>query len=135
MLIAIGYWRSRWQPDLPHPKDLVDDRISGEARKLLVSYLDKGKIVMHCLGFSTCRFNCGIPDHEMGNSCLTDGKFIWPEKLSHYISEHKVWLPEPFIFHVKGNQNYNPSDIDLEKVGFDKKYGFHDFKWWKENAV
>ena len=75
-LIAIGYWQSRWEPLLPHPKDFINDQISPGERKLLSDYLDKGKMVAEYLGYSYCRFDCGTPDHEMGNRCLTDGKYI-----------------------------------------------------------
>jgi hypothetical protein len=135
-LIAIGYWQSGEIPTLPHPKDFVNDQIKPGERKLLIEYLDKGKQVIAYLGYSYCRFNCGTPDHEMGNSCLTDGKYIWPEKLSHYIRKHDVWLPAPFILRVKDNQNYSPLDIDLKKE-LDpynqinhRKYRVHDYEWW-----
>jgi hypothetical protein len=135
-LIAIGYWKSSDKPTLPHPIDFVNDQINPEDRKLLIDYLDKGKMVMAFLGYSYCRFNCGTPDHEMGARCLTDGKYIWPEGLSHYIREHNVWLPEMFILHVKDNQHYNPLDIDLKKELdpynqiIPKNYNINDYKWW-----
>jgi hypothetical protein len=47
----------------------------------------------------------------MGAADLTDGNYVWPEKLSHYIRMHNVWLPEPFIHHVRTNKNYNPDDV------------------------
>jgi hypothetical protein len=135
-LIAIGYWQSESLPELPHPKDFQNDQITPDERKFLIDYLGKGKVVMMYLGYSFCRFKCGTPDHEMGNSCLTDGHYIWPEKLSHYIREHNVWLPESFIFHAKANRHYNPLDIDLKKQldPYDqidpRKYNYHDYEWW-----
>ena len=136
-LIAIGYWQSSNYPDLPHPKDFLNDLIDANERKLLINYLDKGQTVARYLGYSFCRFKCGTPDHEMGSSDLTDGMYIWPEKLSHYIKEHNVWLPEPFILYSKSNLHYNPLEIDLKKTldpfnqGFPKKYNIHDKEWWK----
>lgn len=136
-LIAIGYWQSRDIPTLPSPQDFINDQINPEERKLLINYLDKGEQAIAYLGYSYCRFNCGTPDHEMGNRCFTDGKYIWPEKLSHYIREHNVWLPAAFILHVKDNQHYNPLDIDLKKELdpynqiIPKKYRIYDYEWWE----
>ncbi len=127
---VIGYWQSDREPGLPHPKNFIKDQISAEDRKLLVEYLDRGKVLMQCLGYSFCRFNCGTPDYEMGTANLTDGKYVWPEKLSHYISKHDVWLPEPFIHHTRDNQNYNPGEIEFKKEDFDVK-NLLNYEWWK----
>ena len=135
-LIAIGYWQSQWRPELPHPKSFINDQVSPGERKLLIEYLNKGKVVMYYLGYSYCRFDCGIPDHEMGTACLTDGTYIWPQKLSHYIGVHNVWLPERFILHTIENHQYNPFDIDLKSQlapngQIDhKRYEIHDYEWW-----
>jgi hypothetical protein len=129
-LTAIGYWQSNQDQELPHPKKFINDQISIEERTLLIRYLERGKVLMRCLGYSFCRFDCGTPDHEMGAADLTDGNYVWPEKLSHYISNHNVWLPEPFILHVKTNENYNPEDINLKSQNFDVKTIFNR-KWWK----
>ena len=32
----------------------------------------------------------------MGSRCLTDGEWVWPEGLEHYIEVHSVLLPEDF---------------------------------------
>ena len=129
-LTAIGYWQSDRQPELPHPKSFINDQINAEERKLLIEYLERGKVLMQCLGYSFCRFNCGIPDHEMGTANLTDGNYVWPEKLSHYVSKHYIWLPELFIHHVRANQHYNPDEIELKREDFDVKNLFN-YEWWK----
>jgi hypothetical protein len=33
----------------------------------------------------------------MGCRCLTDGIWVWPEGLAHYVDFHDVYLPEEFI--------------------------------------
>lgn len=39
------------------------------------------------------------PD-TLGTSCLSDGHFIWPEGLAHYVDKHSVRPPEEFIRHA-----------------------------------
>ena len=39
------------------------------------------------------------PD-TMGTTCLSDGRFIWPRGLAHYVDKHFVRLPEEFVHHA-----------------------------------
>src|SRR5688572_25170293 len=91
--IAVGYWRDDDNPSLPNPFGFVNSNVSVDLRNAIGKYLDNGKRFMSYLGYSWCRFNCGIEDHNMGASCFTDGIYVWPEGLSHYIKKHDVWLP------------------------------------------
>ena len=124
--IAIGYWKSDSEPDLPDPEKFIAYNIANTDRQLLLKYLAHGTRFMSYLGYSFCRFQCGIGDSEMGASCFTDGKYVWPEGLSHYITQHNVWLPKAFITHVIDNSTNNLSSIDLTKMTL------HDYTWWKE---
>ena len=91
-LIAIGYWFSYAEPELPKPQDFIDTTIGSTEKKQLIDYLRNGKRLHEWMGFSRCRFGCKLPVNEIGNACLTDGIYIWPEGLPHYIIEHHVCL-------------------------------------------
>jgi hypothetical protein len=56
---------------------------------------------------------------------LTDGKYIWPKGLSHYIENHNVWLPDIFIDHVISNK-----DIKTENINTDDESDEGDMTWW-----
>ena len=77
-------------------------------RKALADYLDSGirSKYTEYLGFSWCRFFCGIPENLMGHSDLSDGTWVWPEGLSHYVREHNVLLPEDFVEHALGRRHF-----------------------------
>ena len=45
----------------------------------------------------TCRI-CGA---QNGSLELTDGVFLWPEGLAHYVTAHAVRLPAAFVEHVR----------------------------------
>ncbi|WP_212823110.1 hypothetical protein [Catellatospora sp. TT07R-123] len=45
------------------------------------------------MGVSLCRL-CGCGN---GSAEQTDGEFIWPEGLAHYVEDHRVRLPDEFI--------------------------------------
>jgi hypothetical protein len=50
------------------------------------------------VGYSTCRI-CG--DYRNGDRELTDGVYLWPQGLAHYVREHQVRLPSQFLDHVR----------------------------------
>lgn len=75
-------------------------------------------------GHSTCRI-CGVPN---GSAELTNGVYVWPEGLGHYVREHSVRLPDVVI---SGIRNSVPPGRDtalllevLEAVPIDTE-------WWK----
>lgn len=39
----------------------------------------------------------------MGSKCLTDGNWVWPEGLAHYIEAHEVRLPDEFVDGMQKN--------------------------------
>jgi hypothetical protein len=63
----------------------------------VISSLRRGQVFETWRGYSFCRFMCGISDEEMGYRCLTDGAWVWPEGLAHYVERHHLPLPEEFI--------------------------------------
>jgi hypothetical protein len=96
----IGYWLASLK-DLQfcHPREVAGD-LAPEVRKRLADYLDGGDFWNGYLGYSWCRFNCGIPNNAMGSTELTDGHWVWPAGLSHYVRVHNITLPDEFIAHV-----------------------------------
>ena len=50
---------------------------------------------------ASCRFACGPAGRNLGRRDLTDGRFVWPEGLAHYVLVHSTRLPEAFVEHVR----------------------------------
>lgn len=100
-LIPIGYWKSTEEPNLPDPTQLP--KIDPEIKPIVLQYLANGKTHKHWRGHSWCRFRCGIPNTKMGSTDQTDGKYVWPTGLYHYIEEHNITLPQEFINHIIQN--------------------------------
>lgn len=97
MLHGIGFFiESLRDTQFPAPQELVVD----DARLPTVAdYLDRGCVHKRYRGYSWCRV-CGDCAKHMGSAELTDGVWLWPEGLSHYVRHHSVGLPEPFITHA-----------------------------------
>jgi len=82
---------------LPRVFDWVDDTWASIERKRVLVYVKDTRFrSTACFGWSTCRI-CG---KENGSADFTDGRWKWPEGLAHYIADHNVRPPEPFVRYV-----------------------------------
>jgi len=101
-LIQVGFWKdTKALFDLsgnPDPRELSNPAWYEGWAEPIAQYLDSGKVVESWLGCSYCRFGCKNVD--MGSRDLSDGAYLWPEGLSHYVRAHGVVLPREFIRHV-----------------------------------
>jgi hypothetical protein len=106
---AVGYWcptnhspsgpafRPPAEAELPDPRRLVGPDRDTADRERIVAYLRAGHVYAQWRGLSYCRFRCGIESGLMGSRCLTDGAWVWPEGLAHYVEAHSVRLPVEFV--------------------------------------
>lgn len=95
-LILIGYWAGERAPGWPSPSEFVDDSWDSDTRDLVADYLQRGFVVRAYMGYSPCR----ICDRNNGDLELSDGTFVWPDGLVHYVADHGVRLPDRFVSHV-----------------------------------
>ena len=61
----------------------------------------------------------------MGSRDFSDGAWIWPEGLHHYVEIHSVRLPAEFINHIQSRDFQVPSDlaeIDPRDANSDAEY-------------
>jgi len=114
-LKAVGYWNhDGWRfsnsppqalvtltAGFPHPPRLVEALGAMTADTRVLRYLRSGHRRVTFLGFSYCRFGCA--DDVDGTSCVTDGTWVWPEGLIHYVEVHHVPLPREFLATMKRN--------------------------------
>jgi hypothetical protein len=111
-LKGIGYWysgnasdsrpfpipvRTKVSESFPDPTRLVYPTWRIQDREKIARYLRSGWTYQQWRGLSYCRFRCKIASAEMGSRCVTDGQWVWPEGLHHYIEHHCVRLPEEFV--------------------------------------
>jgi hypothetical protein len=118
MLQAIGFWRGPDDRSLVHPKCLVDANWQSENRGNIVQYLRSASPSCAYLGYSWCRFECGIADHELGDSDLTDDVWCWPSGLAHYVEQHQIKLPDEFVAHAE-SADWQPPHVDEPDVNYD----------------
>lgn len=100
-LRAVGYWRRRkGDTDLPDPAELVDPDWDLTDRFRVARHLESQLVLVRWRGWSRCRL-CGEAN---GSTCLSDGAYVWPEGLAHYVERHAVTLPSEFLDHVRKHQ-------------------------------
>ena len=127
ILKGIGYWRGGQGDDvLPDPRLLVGANYNKMEQNMIVKYLRSGVVVNSELGYSWCRFRGGPPEREMGSSDISDGKYVWPEGLWHYVDKYHVKLPSTFIAFIALN-NYT-----IKWTGASDAELFYDFDEWIE---
>ena len=117
-LRLIGYWSSDRDADWPDPRTKVDPTWDSDEREGVCIYLRHGLVARAYIGPSTCRL-CGS---EVGNLELTDGEYVWPEGLAHYVGEHAVRLPHEFIEHTQQIEQR------LESLKIDRE-------WWRSQGA
>jgi hypothetical protein len=116
LLLRLGYWGERGS-GLPDPASFVDESWDDTDRDLVAGHLDRGFVARAYMGYSTCRI-CGA---QNGSLELTDGVYLWPEGLGHYVTVHSVRLPDSFVNHVRSfTDAIESADVDES--------------WWRSRA-
>ena len=95
-LRLIGYWKASLRDEYPFPQELLAEYAPGLGDRI-ASYLEAGRDFTSYLGYSWCRFGCTDCN---GTKELTDGVWVWPEGLAHYVRLHPIALPPDFVRHA-----------------------------------
>lgn len=64
------------------------------------------------------------PEVDMGASEFSDGVYVWPEGLAHYLEKHHVRLPQRFVDHVlrEGAPKEPTTDHDSREFSYDSSF-------------
>lgn len=114
-LKLLGYWADlpEWrlafagdnsEPAWPDVRRAVQPGWCQNEREKLLTYLQAGYIFCTYCGYSSCRFKCCHTYSLLGTAELTDGEWVWPDGLVHYIDRHSVALPEEFLQSIRARQ-------------------------------
>jgi hypothetical protein len=90
------------RPFLPDPQRVLS--LVGPAFRDdgVLRYLERGLVAKSYMGFAICRC-CARADGAMGTCDLTDGEWVWPQGLAHYVREHSLPLPTRFRECISAN--------------------------------
>jgi hypothetical protein len=134
-LKAIGFWlaNENWvtdrASDLPDPRRLRWRGWRAHERPAILNYLRTGWAAAAYAGFSYCRFRlCLTPPPRMGSRDLTDGEWVWPQGLAHYVERHAVWLPDEFVETMR-SRSWDPRLGDPSESESRERQAY-DFSFW-----
>ncbi len=101
-----GFWRSDdGELDLPQVEAVADADWSGFEQKKVVSYLLNAPLVVVASGPNS---KCLLCEELCGSSAYrSDGCWLWPDDLAHYVDQHNVSLPPSFLTHLE-ERNFQP---------------------------
>ena len=103
-LKRVGFWWSDYEPELPHPRDYVDQAWDPSERDRAITYLEQCYYLTRiACGWSWCRFGCfgGESSSKMGHGEYTDRVWLFPEGFLHYVRRHAVKPPPDFLEHMR----------------------------------
>jgi len=110
----VGYWSDLYENGVT-PAYLCG-KYDSQTKDKIVRYLKSGIRGTEFLGYARCRFECEYSStKDLGNTDMTDGSWMWPEGLSHYVEKHNLLLPPEFVSHMKDN-NFNLPIIDPDFI-------------------
>ena len=123
----VGYWDAPWwsRLNLPRPDRLIRVGWRFSDRENIVAYLRSGVSCNVFMGSASCR----LCRQYLGSLDLTDGEWVWPERLEHYVSEHEVMLPDEFVDSMRAHLWLVPSHAKIVA-----EYQYDDFSFWREWA-
>lgn len=93
----IGFWAQTIYDDpliFPHE---VPRCTNATLREAMVRYLNAGTVHTVYRGYYSCCYHCGISGQKMGHCDLTDGMWVWPSGLAHYVDTHHISLPPEVV--------------------------------------
>jgi hypothetical protein len=107
-----GYWRVRdAEAHLPRLADFIDPTWQPEDKKRLIDYLRGAPLALAtCAGFVKCLL-CSR-QLELG-SHRSDGTWLWPDDLAHYVEEHEVRLPTNLEQHIRDHHYRAPEQLEV----------------------
>ena len=125
------FWRDDSYDRYPWPGDFVGEWDLDE-RALVVKYLKVGYPCNHYRGMSGCRLCAQM----LGSSERTDGTWLWPDQLDHYVEEHSVLLPPAMLADLWARSfHYQTKEEVARRLG-QKPEGHwhmgHDETFWLE---
>jgi len=131
----VGYWDAPWCASLrlPRPDGLIRVGWRLSERDKIAEYLRRGVPIHSFCGFARCR----LCDEVLGTKDLTDGEWVWPERLEHYITHHDITLPRTFIATMQRNGWSAPARAEVTAASSCNRppllpYKYEAFDYWRQ---
>lgn len=128
-LKLIGIWKDHTNLDAPDPSWFVDPFWDIEEKnRVLQVFKDSPEFENEHLGhyYGWCRFKCNNYNEKLWRTFQTDGIYIWPTDLHHYVEQHNIRLPKEVVDSLL---SLNKSPIISYLPRFDTSLDLN-INWW-----
>lgn len=107
-----GYWRvNDKETHLPLLADFVDPTWQPEDKMSLIAYLKGAPLALVTSGHF---LKCSLCSRELQRGAhRSDGTWLWPDSLAHYVEEHGVRLPLNFERQIRDRDYRPPQELDV----------------------
>lgn len=120
--ILASSWAKRWfgiwkgtvvtQEDLPEVGDFVDPAWAPSDKNKLIEYISDSPIIMCTSWSERCKLcEASIPVETYHS----DGHWLWPDSLVHYLCNHDVMLPSHLVDHIRKTEYSPPTEVQRPK--------------------
>ena len=123
-----GYFDVQPSPQLPSLDEISDPDWKVENIERIIRYLQKSPVYIVCIGkpeIWICDI-CGGLVSKDNSLHLSDGTWVWPSGIEHFICRHSLVLPPKMIEHIRSRRYNLPKKITIDfnniiKVGQEKE--------------
>lgn len=107
-----GFWQVDAENDahLPLLETWIAPAWQPEDREELLSYIENAPLVVASSNLKSPCLICGALQNS--SDFRSDGDWLWPADLAHYISQHRVRIPDSMIQHIRQKAHMPPSDVN-----------------------
>ena len=114
-----GYWggKSQSQGEFPSIEDFTDGTWRPKGKRKLLAYLERAPVIITWAPSANCLV-CGC-DLGNGSKNHSDGVWVWPAGLAHYVRKHNVVLPAAFAEHIRSHKCRLPSEEEVRWESLD----------------
>jgi len=118
----IGRWIGSLKDTVYPPPHELAGEYDRATQSIVVDYLINGHVLCAYRGFASCLYGCNYSD---GYAELTDGKWVWPCDLAHYVDTHSILVPQEFIADVVAS-------IGLQEFNEEWRSQHDEFDYWRD---
>lgn len=109
----VGWYRELRHGDPSGPSLHDAEALAPAVQERVLAHLGAGRVVLAAPGLVTDVVT-GAPVGPL--SLLTDGEWVWPSDLAHYVETRHSPLPPAFVEHVVATPSYRVSDAQVGRV-------------------
>lgn len=111
MVWFLGY-RKKYEGKIFQLEDYIDTSCPSDVKRKIISYLSETPVI---LAGQQPTSKCGLCGELVEvPSFKSDGIWLWPKSLSHYVEKHSFCIPNAMAEHILLLDGIPPQDFDVD---------------------